>query len=135
MQLWFSDTPDQHSLWPTTIQFSKDFYEQLQNHALPIDIRILRALSNSARRLDLMMWVTYRITRLQEKLVLDWNPLKEQFGEGYTRDRDFRAALHDDIAVLKELFPKLPLKLTERGLEMDAADPSALAIPKRKLIT
>ncbi len=135
MQLWFSDNPEQQSLWPSTIEFSKDFYEQLQKHALPIDIRILRALSNSARRLDLMLWVTYRITRLPEKLVLNWQPLKEQFGEGYTRARAFREAMSEDVAVLKELFPKLPIKLTERGLEMEAADPSALAIPKRKLIS
>lgn len=131
MQLWFADNPDQQSLWPNTIQFSKDFFEQLQNHALPIDVRVLRALSNSARRLDLMMWVTYRITRLNTKLVLDWAPLKEQFGEGYGRDRDFRAALVEDLAALKELFPKLPVKLTERGLEMEAADASALSIAKR----
>ncbi len=133
VELWFSDNPDQQSLWPTKIAFSPDFYDELQKHALPIDVRVLRALSNSARRLDLMMWVTYRITRLQAKLILDWKPLKAQFGEGYTRDRDFRAALSDDVAALKELFPKLPVKLTERGFEMDAADASALAIPKRTL--
>lgn len=133
MQLWFSDTPDQQSLWPTTIQFSRDFFEQLQNHALPIDVRVLRALSNSARRLDLLFWVTYRITRLQTRLVLDWAPLKGQFGEGYARDRDFRSALNEDVSALKELFPKLPLRLTERGLEMDPTDPAVLAIPKRAL--
>jgi hypothetical protein len=131
MQLWFADNPDQQSLWPNTIQFSKDFFEQLQNHALPIDVRVLRALSNSARRLDLMMWVTYRITRLNTKLILDWSPLKQQFGDGYGRERAFRAALVEDLAALKELFPKLPVKLTERGLEMEAADASALAIAKR----
>ena len=133
MQLWFSDTPDQQSLWPTTIQFSRDFFEQLQNHALPIDVRVLRALSNSARRLDLLFWVTYRITRLQTRLVLDWAPLKGQFGEGYARARDFRSALNEDVSALKELFPKLPLRLTERGLEMDPTDPAVLAIPKRAL--
>ncbi len=133
VELWFPEHADQQSLWPTTIAFSEDFYRELKSHALPIDVRVLRALSNSARRLDLMLWVTYRITRLDTHLVLDWKPLKSQFGEGYTRDRDFRAALVDDVAALKDIFPKLPLKLTERGLEMDAADASALAIPKRSL--
>lgn len=133
VELWFAENPDQQSLWPTKIAFSQDFYDELKKHALPIDVRVLRALSNSARRLDLMMWVTYRITRLKTKLILDWQPLKNQFGEGYSRDRDFRAALVDDLAALKELFPKLPVKLTERGLEMEAADASALAIPKRAL--
>lgn len=133
VELWFPDHADQKSLWPTTIAFSEDFYRELKAHALPIDVRVLRALSNSARRLDLMLWVTYRITRLQTRLVLDWKPLKSQFGEDYTRDRAFREAFRDDVAALKEIFPKLPLKLTERGLEMDAAEPSALAIPKRSL--
>lgn len=134
VELWFPDHDDQKSLWPTTIAFSDDFYREITNHALPIDVRVLRALSNSARRLDLMMWVTYRITRLQAKLVLDWQPLKSQFGDGYTRNRDFKAAMVEDVAALKDIFPKLPLKLTERGLEMEAADQSALAIPKRSLL-
>ncbi|NKX68280.1 hypothetical protein HEP89_29525 (plasmid) [Labrenzia sp. 5N] len=133
VELWFPENANQKSLWPTTIAFSEDFYRELKNHALPIDVRVLRALSNSARRLDLMLWVTYRITRLQTKLVLDWKPLKSQFGEGYTRDRAFKAAMIDDVAALKEIFPKIPLKLTERGLEMEAADATALAIPKRTL--
>ncbi|AYD05311.1 replication protein RepA [Neorhizobium sp. NCHU2750] len=133
VELWFPDHDHQKSLWPTTIAFSGDFYNELKNHALPIDVRVLRALSNSARRLDLMLWVTYRITRLQTRLVLDWQPLKSQFGEDYTRDRDFKAALVQDLAALKDIFPKLPVKLTERGLEMEAADASALAIPKRAL--
>lgn len=135
VELWFPDNAEQKAFWPTTIAFSEDFYRELKAHALPIDVRVLRALSNSARRLDLMLWVTYRITRLQAKLVLDWKPLKDQFGEDYTRDRDFKSAMIEDVAALKDIFPKLPLKLTERGLEMEAADASALAIPKRILTT
>jgi hypothetical protein len=133
VELWFPEQPGQLALWPTKITFSSEFYEQLREHALPIDVRVLRALSNSARRLDLMMWITYRITRLKTALILDWSPLKGQFGEGYTRDRAFREALRDDIAALKELFPKAPFKLTERGLEMQPADQSELAIPRRAL--
>ncbi|WP_210162731.1 replication protein RepA, partial [Pleomorphomonas koreensis] len=132
VELWFPDHPDQKALWPTQIAFSQDFYDEIKRHALPIDVRVLRALSNSARRLDLMLWVTYRITRLNAKLILDWQPLKSQFGEGYARDRAFREAFVEDVAALRDIFPKLPLRLTERGLEMEAADASALAIPKRK---
>lgn len=133
VELWFADEPGQRSLWPSRIAFSPEFFDEIKDHALPIDVRVLRALSNSARRLDLMMWITYRITRLNTQFTLDWSPLKSQFGEGYTRDRAFREALREDIAALKELFPKAPFKLTERGLEMHPADPTALAIPKRTL--
>lgn len=135
MQLWFADNTDQQSLWPTTIQFSGDFYAQLEKHALPVDVRALRAFSNSARKLDLLLWITYRITRLEKHLVLDWTPLKGQFGEGFARDRAFRAQLADDLASVLELFPKLPVKLTDRGLEMDPADAKALAIPRSTRIS
>ena len=134
VEIWFGDHPEQRTLWPTKVAFSQQFYDELEKHALPIDVRVLRALSNSARRLDLMFWVTYRITRLRQKLVLDWKPITEQFGEGYSRVRDFRADFAQDVAALKELFPKLPLQLTDRGLEMEAADPTALLIPKRTSI-
>ena len=60
-------------------------------------------------------WITYRTTRLRNRLVLDWKPLKEPFGEGFGRDRGFRAQLR-----VLDLFPKLSVKLTERGLEMEA---------------
>jgi hypothetical protein len=131
VELWFGDHPDQQSLWPTTIAFSERFYAELEKHALPIDVRALRAFSNSARKLDLLFWISYRITRLNERLVLDWKPLKEQFGEGFSRERDFRAQLADDLASIHDIFPKLPVKLTERGLEMEAAEASVLAIPRR----
>jgi hypothetical protein len=131
VELWFGDHPDQQSLWPTTIAFSERFYAELEKHALPIDVRALRAFSNSARKLDLLFWISYRITRLNERLVLDWKPLKEQFGEGFSRERDFRAQLADDLASIHDIFPKLPIKLTERGLEMEAAEASVLAIPRR----
>lgn len=134
VELWFGDHPDQQSLWPTKVAFSQAFYDELEKHALPVDVRVLRALSNSARRLDLMFWVTYRITRLKSNFLLTWPALKEQFGDGYNRDRAFREAFKEDVAALKELFPKLPLRLTERGIEMEAADASALAIPKRTTI-
>nr|WP_281411806.1 replication protein RepA [Aureimonas phyllosphaerae] len=135
VELWFGEDPAQRSLWPSKIEFSHRYFEELQKHALPIDKRALKAFSGSARRLDLLFWITFRITRLNDHFILDWKPLKEQFGEGFARDRDFRAHLVEDLASIKELFPKLPVKLTARGLEMDAADSTALAIPKRTLVT
>ncbi len=132
VELWYEGHPDQRSLSPNTIQFSESFYTQLKKHALPIDVRALKAFSNSARKLDLLFWITYRATRLDEPLILDWKPLKEQFGEGISRDRKFREQLTEDLAAIKEVFPKLPIKLTTQGLEMNPTDPSLLALPKKR---
>lgn len=131
MELWMSDDPDQKSLWPTTVTFSQDFYSSLKEHALPIDVRALHAFANSAMKLDLMFWLNYRLHSMKSTLVLDWKPLQSQFGEGYGRERDFRAKMAEAIAHINDVFPKLPVKLTERGLVLQNADPEVLAIPKR----
>lgn len=131
MELWMSDDPDQKSLWPTTVTFSTDFYNSLREHALPIDVRALHAFANSAMKLDLLFWLNYRLHSMKSNLVLDWKPLQAQFGEGYGRERDFRAKLAEAIAHISEVFPKLPVKLSERGLELQNAEPSVLAIPHR----
>ncbi|MCX5497874.1 replication protein RepA [Kaistia dalseonensis] len=131
VELWFSDNPDQRSLWPTTITFSQQFYDELVKHALPVDVRALMAFSASSRKIDLLLWLTFRMTRLSSHYVLDWARLKEQFGDGFARDRKFRETFAAELASIHELFPKVPARLTERGLEMGAADPSAFAIPTR----
>ena len=133
VELWFADEPGQQSLWPTKIAFSQEFFQEIIDHALPIDVRVLRALSNSARRLDLVMWLTYRATRLNAPLLLDWGPLKSQFGEGYTRLRAFREALIEDVRAINEIFPKVHIKLSERGLELRPTDQTAFYIPKAAL--
>lgn len=132
VELWYEGHPDQRSLSPNTIKFSETFYNQLKKHALPIDVRALKAFSNSARKLDLLFWITYRATRLDEPLILDWKPLKEQFGEGIARDRKFKEQITEDLAAIKEVFPKLKIELTSQGMEMKPVDPSILALPKKR---
>ena len=58
--LWLSDNMHQKALWPSTLTFSLDFYESLKAHALPLNIRAIRAFAGSARTLDAYYWLGYR---------------------------------------------------------------------------
>lgn len=133
MELWFADSPDQLSLWPSKITFSTDFFEEVRDHSMPVDGRVLSALSNSARRLDLVMWLGYRLTRLDKAFTLAWSPLQSQFGPDYKRERKFREDFKGDVAAVSELLPKLRVRLTEHGLHLEPTDPAAFAIPKLTL--
>ena len=119
----------QRALWPSSLTFSTDFYESLRAHALPLNIRAIRAFAGSARTLDAYYWLGYRMTRLKAQTVISWDALAEQFGEGYARQRDFRASSIRDIADIKELFPRLPVATTERGLVLKPASLESLALP------
>lgn len=128
-QVWLSDNPNQRSLWPSTLTFSPTMYESLQRHALPVNVRAVRALAGSARKLDLYFWLGYRLHNIERPLHISWQALGEQFGEGFSRERDFHRKLAEELAHIGEVFPKLPVKLSEQGLTLQPTDPSVLALP------
>lgn len=117
--------------WSKTVQFHQDFYENLVKHALPVDIRAARAFAGSARKLDLLFWVGYRLRALQRPLRLSWDSLHKQFGGENGALRSFRQAFRADVAHLCEVFPKLPISLDEAGMQLQPADPGALLVPPK----
>lgn len=130
VEVFFSENPDQKSLWASKIRFSDRMFEGLLKHAIPMDMRALRAFQGSARKLDLLYWLGYRLHSIREPLTISYKALGEQFGDGFRREVDFKVQLAKDISHLQEVFPKLPIKLTEHGLNLDNAGPEVLMLPK-----
>ncbi|MGU9982534.1 replication protein RepA [Phreatobacter sp. HK31-P] len=128
-ELWLSADPRQRSLWPSTLTFSPTMYDSLQRHALPVNVKAVRAFAGSARKLDLYFWLGYRLHNIERPLHISWNALGEQFGEGFTRQRDFQRKFAMEVEHVREVFPKLPLRLTEEGITLHPADPKVLALP------
>jgi hypothetical protein len=129
VEVFFSENPDQRSLWASTIRFSDKMFTGLVKHAIPMDMRALRAFQGSARKLDMLFWLGYRLHSIRAPLTITYKALAEQFGDGYARQIDFQRALARDVAHLREVFPKLPIKLTEQGMTIQNADPSVLMLP------
>ena len=118
--------------WSKTVQFHQEFYENLIRHALPVDIRAARAFSGSARKLDLLFWVGYRLRALQRPLRLTWEePPRRSSGPTTPAIRSFRQAFKADVAHLREVFPRLPIELDDNGMLLHPADASTLLIPPR----
>ena len=132
LELWRRKEGGEGVVWQKTVQFHQDFYDTLVKHALPVDIRAARAFSGSARKLDLLFWVGYRLRSLQRPLRLTWDNLHGQFGAENASQRSFRQAFKADLAHLSEVFPKLPLTLDDNGLVLQPADPGALLVPPRQ---
>ena len=56
-QLWWSPRdPEQQPLWPSVVVLSTEFYDELVAHAVPIDLRALKALKGSPLALDIYSW-------------------------------------------------------------------------------
>ncbi len=134
IDVWFSSSADQKMMWPSTITFSHEFFSMLVSHALPVNVEAVKVFAGSLRKLDLLFWIGYRLHSLQEPLRISWDALKEQWGQGYNRTRNFKRGFADEIAQIKEVFPKLPLDVSEEGCTIKPAVPMVLAIPARRTV-
>ena len=133
IDVWFPTTPDQRMLWPSTVTFSQEFFTTLTSHALPVNINAVRDFAGSPRKLDMLFWLGYRLNSLREPLHISWDALREQWGQGYSRTTNFRRDFAQEISEIKEVFPKLPLKLTDEGAVLSPAGGDVLALPARKV--
>ena len=131
IDVWCATKPGQQTLWPSTITFSQDFYQTLTRHALPVNVHAVRAFAASSRKLDLLFWLGYRLNSLSKTLDISWEALRDQFGSGYARTNNFRRDLAREIGEIKDVFPKLPVKITEEGISIAPGSSEVLAIPTK----
>lgn len=137
MDVWLplNANPDQGLLWSSTITFHRDFFDNLLQHALPVDIRAARAFAGSARKLDLLFWIGYRLSRLERPLRLTWENLYKQFGSENGSIRSFRQEFRKDVAHLTEVFPRLRLTLDDNGMQLLPSDPKDLLVPPKTALS
>ena len=134
--VWLPPNPDQKMLWNSRITLSLDFYESLKKHALPVDYRVVSALSHSAKQMDILSWLSYRLRSLRKPYFLTWDVIKDQFCQSNTQRMDhFQNYLKEDFADIEEIFDKaLPLKLSDKGITLLPCDPSDYFVPPKKPI-
>ena len=79
-EFWWSERkPDQPVLWNSKIRLGEDFFNEIINHPVPIDMNTLKALKRCALGLDLYLWLVYRIFALRAPQRLTWRQPYQQF--------------------------------------------------------
>ena len=87
---WNERKPDEQVLWDSKIRLGEDFFNEIINHPVPIDMNTLTALKRSALGLDLYLWLVYRTFALRAPLRLSWRALYRQFGAEPAKASDKR---------------------------------------------
>ena len=89
--LWWSpNIPNQTSLWQSTVTLGKDFFDEIVDRPIPVDMRALKILKSSSMALDLYCWLTYRLSYLRRKTQIPWLLLQNQFGANYANTKQGR---------------------------------------------
>ncbi|KAF0101149.1 MAG: repA [bacterium] len=86
--LWDPHRPDDRMLWESTLKLSSEFFRNVTESPVPIDMRVLHALSKSPLAMDVYSWLVYRIFLLRvtnrPSVLIPWKSLKLQFGADYS---------------------------------------------------
>ena len=60
------------SLWDSKIQLGPEFFNEVINRPVPLNMNALAALKRSALGLDFYLWLVYRTFALRAPLRLSW---------------------------------------------------------------
>jgi len=132
MELWFEKDARQRVLWPTTVRLSLDYYDSLAAHAVPLSERAIAALAHSAMALDAYCWLAQRLHRVPVcGQRIGWQALHDQFGQGFTRLRAFRAFFLRQLQQVRIVYPDARLEVDAAGLTLRTSPPP---VPRRMVL-
>ena len=110
---WDPKRPDERMLWDSRIRLGEDFFNEIINHPVPIDMNTLKALKRCALGLDLYLWLTYRTFALRAPQRLTWRQLYRQFGTDAAKSgnkfivRNFRSQALRELKKIKLAWQEL----------------------------
>jgi hypothetical protein len=123
--LWAERFEGEQFLAPQQIILGTEYFESLQEHAVPLDERAVSALAHSSMALDVYCWLAQRLHRVDpiRGQFLAWTNMYEQFGQGYERIRDFRRVFIDVVKMVKAQYPAARFCVNKTGMILGNSPP------------
>ncbi|MGB5160047.1 MAG: replication protein RepA [Thermoanaerobaculia bacterium] len=115
-------------VWHPRILLGWDFFEEITRSAVPVDLRAIHQLKGSPFAIDLYVWLTHRMSYLQNPTRVSWQSLQAQFGADYSRPRDFRRKAMDRLAEVIQVYSIARLGQWSGGLVLYPSPPH---VPRR----
>lgn len=124
MVLWFNRRDPQDSRHvpreENRITLSEDFYEEINQHPIPVERQVVAGLANAPGLLDFYIWIVWRswTTKSTPVRIRLFGPLGLQTQLGatsYSRDKRFRQTLRQWLERINPFWPECPAKLSHDG--------------------
>lgn len=120
---WDTQAPEQAALWRSSVTLTEQFYREIIEHPIPVDMRAIKALKRSPMALDIYCWLTYRSSYAKQSTTIPWAALAMQFGSDYGRTRDFRAAFLAELRKVAVVYTGAKVEPTDAGLILKPGTP------------
>ncbi len=104
------------------VTLATDFYDELIDKPIPVDIRVMQALRRSPLQMDIYTWLTYRFSYFKQCKTIPWATLKSQFGSDYANDahglRNFKAKFLEALHTVLMVYSTANVEIKNEGLQL-----------------
>lgn len=126
-ELWWSaNRPAQGTLWQSRLLLGAKFFDEITKSPIPIDWRVLKHVQKSPLKIDIAIWLPWRLYNVDREQVIPWAALELQFGADYKEPRQFKAAFKRALADVLRAFREAKVTVCDQGLRLR---PSPKLIP------
>lgn len=124
LHLWFSEqdkcSPPSPDVCLNTIALSEAFYNEIDQHRVPMEREVVIALANSPGVLDFYVWLAWKTWVLKTgkiSIPLFWpGGLREQLGcQIHPEDRFLRRKINQWLRVIRTHWPQCPAAVSSDG--------------------
>ena len=120
---WHPQNPGQTGLWQSTVTLGTEFFKEVIDHPVPIDMDALRALKGSSMRIDIYSWLTYRMSYLTKTTSIPWELLQLQFGSNFNRTIDFKRKFLEHLKAVNVVYPQAKVAVGKNCLILQPSKP------------
>lgn len=113
----------QQELFESKLVLGQKFFDEIQRSAVPLDWRVLKHLQKSPMRIDIAIWLPYRLHGLQSDAYIPWEALAMQFGAEYKEPRQFKAAFLKALRDVLRLYDRARVDICDTGLRLRPSPP------------
>lgn len=132
---WHPKKHDEPMLWQSTMELTQDFFQECITRPVPVDLRVMDALSTSPMAMDVYVWMTWRVSKARHVSTLPWEYLMLHFGSAAgTEVRTFRRHFIRALKLVQTAanwHPSITLDETD-GLTIYPGKGHVLPVDKRK---
>lgn len=107
---WDTKNPHQATMWESTLLLGNNFFQEIIQSPIPIDMRALKALRQSPMAIDIYCWLTYRMSYLRRISSIPWSVLQVQFGANYNDTRQFKRKFLTHLKKVLFVYPEARVK-------------------------
>ena len=108
VHFWIEPDERQRTFWMPEIELSHGFYEQIQEHRVPVDIAHLIQLTRSPRRMDLYTWLAHRTAAIppRGRVTIPLHDFQRLFALDISEFRLFKQRLKADLKAIANVWPR-----------------------------